>query len=37
MTEIEGNEAALRSRLATLEDRVLELEKRLNLHTPPIQ
>jgi hypothetical protein len=31
--EVEGNEAALRSRLGTLEDRVLEIEKRLNL--PP--
>jgi hypothetical protein len=31
--EVEGNEAALRGRLGTLEDRVLEIEKRLNL--PP--
>jgi hypothetical protein len=31
--EVEGNEAALRSRVGTLEDRVLEIEKRLNL--PP--
>jgi hypothetical protein len=35
MIEIEGNEAALRSRVATLEDRVMEIEKRLNI--PPIQ
>jgi hypothetical protein len=33
MTEIEGNEAALRSRLATIEDRLMEVEKRLNI--PP--
>jgi hypothetical protein len=31
--EIEGNEAALRSRLGTLETRLLEVEKRLNI--PP--
>jgi hypothetical protein len=31
--EVEGNEAALRGRLGTLEDRVLDIEKRLNL--PP--
>ena len=31
--EVEGNEAALRGRLGTLEDRVLEIEKRLNI--PP--
>jgi hypothetical protein len=31
--EVEGNEAALRGRVGTLEDRVLEIEKRLNL--PP--
>ena len=33
MTEIEGNEAAIRSRLATIEDRLLNVEKRLNM--PP--
>jgi len=33
MTEVEGNEAAIRSRLATIEDRLLQVEKRLNL--PP--
>ena len=33
MTELEGNEAAIRSRLATLEDRLLEVERRLNM--PP--
>jgi hypothetical protein len=33
ITEAEGNEAALRSRLATLEDRILEVERRLNI--PP--
>ncbi len=33
ITEVEGNEAALRSRLATIEDRLLEVERRLNL--PP--
>jgi hypothetical protein len=33
MVEVEGNEAALRSRLGTLEGRVLEVEKRLNI--PP--
>lgn len=32
-TEIEGNEGALRGRVGTLEDRVLEIEKRLNI--PP--
>src|SRR6266404_2020257 len=32
--ELEGNEAAIRSRLGTLEDRLLEVEKRLNMpHT----
>lgn len=31
--EVEENEAALRGRVGTLEDRVLEIEKRLNL--PP--
>lgn len=31
MTEIEVNEAAIRSRLATIEDRLLQVEKRLNL------
>ena|ERR1700733_7527307 len=33
VTELEGNEAAIRSRLATLEDRILEVERRLNM--PP--
>lgn len=33
MTELEGNEAAIRSRLATIEDRLLNVEKRLNM--PP--
>ena len=33
ITEVEGNEAALRSRLATIEDRLLEVERRLDL--PP--
>ena len=33
MTEIETNEAAMRSRLATIEDRLLQVEKRLNM--PP--
>ena len=33
MTEIEGSEAFLRTRVATLEDRLLEVEKRLNI--PP--
>jgi chromosome segregation ATPase len=33
MTQIEGNEGALRSRIATIEDRLLEVEKRLNI--PP--
>jgi len=33
MTELEGNEAAIRSRLATIEDRLLHVEKRLNM--PP--
>jgi len=33
MTQIEGNEATLRSRIATIEDRLLEVEKRLNI--PP--
>jgi hypothetical protein len=31
--ELEGNEGAFRSRLATMEDRLLEVEKRLNI--PP--
>jgi predicted nucleic acid-binding Zn-ribbon protein len=35
MTELEGNEAAIRSRLATIEDRLLQVEKRLNM--PPQQ
>jgi hypothetical protein len=35
MTELEGNEGALRSRVATLEDRVMDLERRLI--TPPEQ
>jgi hypothetical protein len=33
MVEVEGNEAALRSRIGTLESRLLEVEKRLNM--PP--
>ena len=33
MTELEGNEAAIRSRLGTIEDRLMEVEKRLNI--PP--
>ncbi len=33
MVELEGNEAAIRSRIGTLEGRVLEIEKRLNI--PP--
>jgi hypothetical protein len=33
VTLLEGNEAGIRSRLATLEDRLLQVEKRLNM--PP--
>ena len=33
MVELEGNEMALRSRIGTLESRILEVEKRLNI--PP--
>jgi hypothetical protein len=33
MTHIEGDNAALNNRIATIEDRLLEVEKRLNL--PP--
>ena len=33
VAELEGNEGAFRSRLATIEDRILEVEKRLNI--PP--
>ena len=33
MVEVEGNEAALRSRVGTIESRLLEVEKRLNM--PP--
>jgi hypothetical protein len=33
VAEIEGSETAIRGRIATLEDRVLEIEKRLNI--PP--
>jgi|HubBroStandDraft_1064217.scaffolds.fasta_scaffold36197_4 hypothetical protein len=33
MTEIEVSQSALRNRLATIEDRLLQIEKRLNL--PP--
>ena len=33
VTLIEGNEAASRGRLATIEDRLLQVEKRLNM--PP--
>jgi len=35
MTELEGNEGALRSRLATFETRLLEVEKRLNIPPAP--
>ena len=31
LATIEGNEAALRSRLGTIEERLLEVEKRLNI------
>ena len=31
MTEIETNESAMRSRLATIEDRLLQVETRLNM------
>jgi predicted nucleic acid-binding Zn-ribbon protein len=33
VAELEGNEGAFRSRLATIEDRILEVERRLNI--PP--
>ena len=33
IAELEGNEGAFRSRLATIEDRILEVERRLNI--PP--
>jgi hypothetical protein len=33
VAEMEGNEGAFRSRLATIEDRILEVERRLNI--PP--
>ena len=33
--EVEANEAVLRTRLSTLESRVMEVERRLN--TPPAQ
>jgi hypothetical protein len=33
--EVEGNEAVLRTRMATLESRVMEVERRLNI--PPTQ
>jgi hypothetical protein len=33
VSELEGNEGAFRSRLATIEDRILEVERRLNM--PP--
>jgi hypothetical protein len=33
IAEVEGNESALRSRVATIEDRLMEVEKRLNI--PP--
>ena len=33
MTEIETSESSMRSRLATIEDRLLQVEKRLNM--PP--
>ncbi len=32
---LEGNEGAIRSRLATIEDRLMQVEKRLNM--PPTQ
>lgn len=35
IAEVEGNESALRSRVATLEDRVMEIEKRLNIPSIP--
>jgi hypothetical protein len=35
LVQVEGNEAALRSRLATIEDRLMQVEKRLNM--PPAQ
>ena len=34
MTELEGNEAAIRSRIGTIEDRLMEVERRLNI--PPV-
>ncbi len=33
IAEVEGNESALRSRVATIEERLMEVEKRLNI--PP--
>ena len=33
LTEMEGNEVAIRSRIATIENRLMEVEKRLNM--PP--
>lgn len=33
MVELEGNDAGLRQRISTIEDRLLEVEKRLNM--PP--
>jgi adenosine/AMP kinase len=33
LTAVEGNDAVIQSRLATIEDRLLEVEKRLNM--PP--
>jgi len=35
VAELEGNEGAFRSRLATIEDRILEVERRLNI--PPAE
>ena len=34
MTELEGNESAIRSRIGTIEDRLMEVERRLNI--PPV-
>jgi hypothetical protein len=37
ITLVEGNEAAVRSRLGTLEDRMMAVEKRLNMPAEPPQ
>ena len=34
LMELEGNEAAIRSRLGTIEERLMEVERRLNLPRP---